>query len=155
MWILQALCADGEHCESLEDCELGAALRAGLQSSDLSSRIQAMRLIGISSLKSYTAFARLLGILDSALYMEDWEVREYVQAAILDAIYVHHHKMSFDDVSRYLLPFLSAPTTRLQLNAVVGLGRLLLASAFAEDTEIMLASLLERYVSNSDADESE
>lgn len=143
---------DGEWCESLEDSELGAALRAGLQSSELSARIQAIRLIGISNLKSYTAFKRLIGILDAALYMEDWEVREYVHAVIVDAIYIHSHRLSFEEVSRYVLPFLCAPTTRLQLNAVVGLGRLLLAAAFPEDTEIMLANLLERYVSNPGAE---
>jgi hypothetical protein len=152
---LQGRDVDGDECETIEDSELGAVLRAGLQSSDLSIRSQSMRLIGVSSLKSYTAFKHLVGILDTGLYMEDQVLREFIHAAILDAVFIHHHRMPFDDVARYLLPFLFAPTTRLQLNAVVGLGRLLLASAFPEDTEIMLAKMLERYVSNQTAEGTE
>jgi len=91
-------------------------------------------------------FSRFLPIFETSLYHEDFLVREYVLACLMDLIFVHHSTISLQTVFHFIFPFLYAPTPNLQLTAVIGCRRLLLCDCFPDKTECLFSIMLQRHV---------
>ncbi|KAI5064042.1 hypothetical protein GOP47_0020712 [Adiantum capillus-veneris] len=129
-----------------EGSRLAGFIRCGLQSQDANARLQTLKLAVACSFHSYFVFTKFFPLFQTALYLEDFDFRQYVFAALMDLIYMHHKNLSFSAISHLVLPFLYAPTVGLQLVAVIGCGRLLLYDCFPEEMECLLGAMMERYV---------
>ncbi|GBG61945.1 hypothetical protein CBR_g26108 [Chara braunii] len=117
-----------------------------LQSRSFTERVYGLKLAASLVFQSFTAFIRLLPMLEAALYLEDHAIREFVHAVLMDSVYVHHHCLKFSAIRHLCIPFLHAPTTGLQISAILGCSRLLLNDCFLDDREVLLGAMLERYI---------
>lgn len=135
-----------EEEEDLMKTRLAIYLGNGLQSKNSETRLLTMKLACSCCFNSRLIFCRLLPIFETALYNEDFSVREYVLACLMDLIFVHHSTVNLQTVFHFISPFLYAPTPTLQLTAVIGCGRLLLYDCFPDETECLLSIMLQRHV---------
>lgn len=136
----------GEEEEDLMKTRLAIYLENGLQSKNSETRLLAFKLACSCCFNSRVIFFRLLPIFETGLYHEDFSMREYVLACLMDLIFVHHSTVSLQTVFHFISPFLYAPTPTLQLTAVIGCGRLLLYDCFPDETECLLSIMLQRHV---------
>ncbi|KAH7429057.1 hypothetical protein KP509_09G028700 [Ceratopteris richardii] len=105
-----------------ERSKLAWYIRCGLQSQEEDTRLQTLKLAVACSFHSPFAFSKLFPFFQTAVYLEDYGIRQYVLAALMDLFYLHHSRLPFNAISHLILPFLYAPTARLQLIAVKGCG---------------------------------
>lgn len=135
-----------EEEEGFMKSRLAIYLGNGLQSKDSETRLLAIKLACSCCFNSRLIFCRLLPIFETALYHEDFSMREYVLACLMDLIFIHHSTIRLQTVFHFISPFLYAPTATLQLTAVIGCGRLLLYDCFPDETECLLSIMLQRHV---------